>query len=166
MISTSGSRLLETDAIDAMVRLLFPLADVITPNRYEAEFLAGMKIATPADVAAAADAILSRGAKAVLIKGGHFDGSLMTDYPFSRSHEPRLFSSPKISTSNTHGTGCTLSSAIASHLALGHTLPEAVTLAKEYLSHALAAGASVKIGHGHGPVNHLFNPQQLKTHIL
>ena len=149
-----------------MVRLLFPLADVITPNRYEAEFLAGMKIATPADVAAAADAILSRGAKAVLIKGGHFDDASMTDYLFAQSHEPRLFSSPKIVTPNTHGTGCTLSSAIASHLALGHTLPEAVTLAKEYLSHALAAGASVKIGHGHGPVNHLFNPQQLKTHIL
>ena len=150
MISTSGSRLLETDAIDAMLSRLFPIADVITPNRYEAEYLAGMKISTPADVAAAADAILRRGAKAVLIKGGHFDGSSMTDYLFSRSHEPRLFSSPKITTSNTHGTGCTLSSAIASHLALGHTLPEAVTLAKEYLSHALAAGASVKIGHGHG----------------
>ena len=74
--------------------------------------------------------------------------------------------SERIENKNTHGTGCTLSSAIASHLALGHTLPEAVTLAKEYLSHALAAGASVKIGHGHGPVNHLFNPQQLKTHIL
>ena len=166
MISTSGSRLLETDAIDAMLSRLFPIADVITPNRYEAEYLAGMKISTPADVAAAADAILSRGAKAVLIKGGHFDDASMTDYLFAQSHEPRLFSSPKIVTPNTHGTGCTLSSAIASHLALGHTLPEAVTLAKEYLSHALAAGASVKIGHGHGPVNHLFNPQQLKTHIL
>ena len=166
MISTSGSRLLETDAIDAMVSRLFPIADVITPNRYEAEYLAGMKISTPADVAAAADAILSRGAKAVLIKGGHFDGSSMTDYLFSRSHEPRLFSSPKITTSNTHGTGCTLSSAIASYLALGHSMPEAVALGKDFLSKALTAGASIKIGNGHGPVNHFFNPQQLKTHII
>ncbi|MGN1246187.1 MAG: bifunctional hydroxymethylpyrimidine kinase/phosphomethylpyrimidine kinase [Muribaculaceae bacterium] len=166
MISTSGSQLLETDAIDAMVNLLFPLADVITPNRFEAEHLAGMKIHSADDAANAAQAIIARGAKAVLIKGGHFDDTSMTDYLFSPSIEPIRFTSPKIDTANTHGTGCTLSSAIASHLALGYPLPDAVARAKAYLSQALEAGAAVAIGSGHGPVNHLFNPQQLKTHIL
>lgn len=164
MISTSGSRLLEPDAIDALINLLFPLADIITPNRFEAEYLAGMKIDSYDDVEAAADAILSRGAKSVLIKGGHFDDATMTDCLFARDSAPRRFSSPRIDSSNTHGTGCTLSSAIAAHLAMGHSLPDAVAAAKAYLSRALAAGADVAIGHGHGPVNHFFNPQPLSSH--
>lgn len=166
MISTSGSRLLENDAIGVMVERLFPIADIVTPNRFEAEYLAGMKIDSPDDVAKAADIILKKGAKSVLIKGGHFDGCSMTDSLFSQCEAPHCFSSPKIDTTNTHGTGCTLSSAIAAFLALGKSMAEAVTLAKEYLNAALLAGADVAVGHGHGPLNHFHNPQKLKSYII
>lgn len=166
MISTSGSRLLEPDAISAMTERLFPLADIITPNRFEAEHLSGMKISNADDAATAAGIILGLGARAVLIKGGHFDGTTKTDYLFTDTGYRQQFAAAKIDTRNTHGTGCTLSSAIAAHLAKGLSIPEAVARAKDYLSAALAAGANVAIGSGHGPVNHFFNPEQLKTHTI
>ena len=166
MISTSGSRLLRDDAISAMTERLFRLADLVTPNRFEAELLAAMKINNADDAATAARSILDRGARAVLIKGGHFDGASMTDYLFTATGYRQQFTSAKIDTRNTHGTGCTLSSAIAAHLAMGLGVPEAVVRAKGYLSAALAAGADVAIGSGHGPVNHFFNPEQLKTHTI
>lgn len=166
MISTSGSRLLRDDAISAMTERLFRLADLVTPNRFEAELLAAMKINNADDAATAARSILDCGARAVLIKGGHFDGASMTDYLFTATGYRQQFTSAKIDTRNTHGTGCTLSSAIAAHLAMGLSVPEAVARAKGYLSAALAAGADVAIGSGHGPVNHFFNPEQLKTHTI
>lgn len=163
MISTSGSRLIDENAINTLVTRLFPIASIITPNKLEAEYLTNMKISSYADLLEAGNKILKTGAKSVLIKGGHFNDSEMTDYYFHDINEaPQKFSSAQISTNNTHGTGCTLSSAIASFLAMGYEMPEAIGNAKNYLSSALHAGAQISIGHGHGPVNHLFNPTKLK----
>lgn len=167
MISTSGHTLLDDDAVTAMTDEIFPLATIITPNKHEAERIAGLRINGPDDAAQAAEAMLHTGAGAVLIKGGHFHNDIMTDYLFTRSQPgPILLSTPRVDTQNTHGTGCTLSAAIAAYLALGNGLETAVRLAKKYLCDALASGARLKIGHGHGPVNHLFNPQKLHTNKI
>lgn len=166
MISTSGSRLIAQDAIDTVVSELLPLATVVTPNKMEAECLAGMSISSPATLVEAGERILAKGASAVLIKGGHIDCETMDDYLFVLpGAEPLRFSAPIVATKNTHGTGCTLSSAIASYLAMGNSLPEAVAQAKRYLTNALAAGAEVDCWLGHGSVNHLYapNPQLFKT---
>lgn len=168
MIATSGSRLIDEEAIATLISRLLPLATLVTPNRPEAECIAGggISISDAASAAAAAKAILNLGAKAVLIKGGHIDSGNgeMTDYLFAQGcAEPTVFTGKMVDTRNTHGTGCTLSSAIAAELAKGHTLAEAVGLAKQYLSKAIEAGARVDIGHGHGPVNHLFAPIPLNA---
>ncbi len=163
MIATSGSRLIDEEAISTLISLLLPMATVVTPNRPEAECIAGggIRICDAASAATAAKAILNLGAKAVLIKGGHIDtgNGEMTDFLFTQgNNDTEVFTGKMVDTRNTHGTGCTLSSAIAAELAKGHTLTEAVGLAKQYLSKAVEAGASVSVGHGHGPVNHLFAP--------
>ncbi len=167
MIATSGSRLIDEEAIATLIAQLLPIATVVTPNRPEAECIAGgISICDAASAKAAAQAILGLGAKAVLIKGGHIDtrNGEMTDYLFAQGcDEPEVFTAKRVDTRNTHGTGCTLSSAIAAELAKGHTLAEAVGLAKQYLSKAIEAGASVSVGHGHGPVNHLFAPIPLNA---
>ncbi len=168
MIATSGSRLIDEEAIATLISKLLPIATVVTPNRPEAECIAGggINICDAASAKSAAQAILALGAKAVLIKGGHIDAhnGQMTDYLFSKGcDEPEVFTAKRVDTRNTHGTGCTLSSAIAAELAKGHTLTEAVGLAKQYLSKAIEAGANVSVGHGHGPVNHLFDPIPLNA---
>ena len=162
MISTSGCQLIDDNAIDAMCRKLMPMCDLLTPNRLEAERIAGIPIREPSDVAAVAKKILEY-APAVLIKGGHIDDEKMTDYLFFRnSSEPVTFSAHRIDTKNSHGTGCTLSSAIASYIALGYELTDSVRLAKKYLTSALDYGSDISIGHGHGPLNHFWNPEKLK----
>lgn len=162
MISTSGCQLIDDNAIDAMCRKLMPMCDLLTPNRLEAERIAGIPIREPSDVAAVAKKILEY-APAVLIKGGHIDDEKMTDYLFFRnSSEPETFSAHRIDTKNSHGTGCTLSSAIASYIALGCELTDSVRLAKKYLTSALDYGSDISIGHGHGPLNHFWNPEKLK----
>ena len=158
MISTSGSKLLQDDAIESMIDLLFPRSSIITPNIPEAEFLSGLKITSTDDMSIAAERLFEKGCRAVLIKGGHLNGERMTDQLFMKDQSPISFQSETIQTNNTHGTGCTLSSAIAASLALGESLPNAVRKAKEYIQNALMAGADVMAGHGHGPVNHLYNP--------
>lgn len=166
MISTSGSRLIAQDAIDTMISQLLPLATVVTPNRMEAECLAGMRISSYESLVEAGERILAKGACAVLIKGGHFHSDTMDDYLFvSAGMQPQRFSAPIVATKNTHGTGCTLSSAIASYLAMGKSLPEAVAKAKGYLTGALAAGAVVDCWLGNGSVSHLYAPnfQLIKT---
>ena len=161
MISTSGCQLIDDNAIAAMCNKLMPICDLLTPNRFEAERIAGMPIRRTSDVADVAKRILEY-APAVLIKGGHIDDEKMTDYLFVRgTSEPVTFTAHRIDTPNSHGTGCTLSSAIAAHIALGHNMIDAVRLAKDYLTNALEHGSDVAIGHGHGPLNHFWRPKKL-----
>jgi len=160
MISTSGSKLITDDAIEAITQLLFPVATVITPNIAEAEALTGVKISSPGNMQAAAEIMLQKGCNAVLIKGGHLSGSESVDMLFEKGKTGVEIRTPFIDTKNTHGTGCTLSAAIASYLALGKNLREAFALAKDYITHALYAGKDVEVGKGHGAVNHFFEPKK------
>ncbi|MCM1518091.1 MAG: bifunctional hydroxymethylpyrimidine kinase/phosphomethylpyrimidine kinase [Pseudoflavonifractor sp.] len=159
MVSTSGSQLISDDAIDTMVTRLFPIADIVTPNYAEAVRITGLTV--PEEQALRFHEL---GVKAVLLKGGDSpdDGDdCKTDYLSIAGKGIERLRGRNISTRNTHGTGCTLSSAIASFLALGHRLDEAVRLAKAYITDALRHGADINIGHGHGPVNHLYQPHNL-----
>lgn len=167
MISTSGHKLIDDSAIDSLMSQLLPIATLVTPNRHEAELLSSQTIDSRSDICNAAYKILKMGAKAVLIKGGHFNDADMTDYLFNQSSDkPVEYKAHIINSPNTHGTGCTYSSAIASYLALGLDLNCAISKAKKYLTYALAAGADKCIGHGHGPVNHFYAPSPLKIHQL
>lgn len=165
MVATSGDRLMKEDAINTFMERLLPIADVLTPNLPEAEILAGMKIEDKNDVYTAAEKIIAKGCNTVLIKGGHSDGKDKTDYLFYKkedgTRDVMIYSCNTVDTNNTHGTGCTLSSAITSYLAMGLPMCEAVGKAKNYVTAALMAAADVKIGHGHGPVNHFHNPVTL-----
>ncbi|WHZ11904.1 MAG: Hydroxymethylpyrimidine phosphate kinase ThiD [Burkholderiaceae bacterium] len=155
MVATSGDRLLEPEAVRLLVAQLFPRAVVVTPNLDEAALLLGREITGINDLDAAADDLLALGASAVLVKGGHLPGERVVDVlAQAGGGAHRRFESPRIASRNVHGTGCTLSSAIAAYLALGATLPDAVEQARGYVLAAIAAGASVQIGHGHGPLNH------------
>ena len=162
MISTSGSPLIEEDAVEAIKEKLFPFATLLTPNRMEAEHLTGITVDSIETAREAARRIVETGCRAALVKGGHLDGDVAADVLFADA-ECHVYSSRRVLSRNTHGTGCTLSSAIASFLALGFPLDIAVHHAKNYLQNALVAGADVVAGGGHGPVNHFFNPEKLKT---
>ena len=140
---------------------MFGRVTVITPNIDEAILLSKIDIIDLKDMYKAAEIFLKNGCRNVLMKGGHLKGHKMTDILFSQENEPLILSADQIVTDNTHGTGCTLSSAIASYLALGHELYQAVTLAKDYITSALQAGAGICTGKGHGPLNHFFNPKPL-----
>ena len=153
MVSTAGSRLLKEEALQALESELIPLATVITPNIPEAEILSGMKIQSAEDMTAAAKQIGYRFGCAVLLKGGH-SVSDADDLLYS-SGSCKRFRGKRIDNPNTHGTGCTLSSAIAANLAKGHGLERAVEQAKEYISGAL--GAMLDLGKGSGPMNHAFD---------
>lgn len=153
MVATSGSRLLREDAVEALKTELLPLAEVATPNIPEAEILADMPIRTPADMEAAARKISEQYGCAVLCKGGH-DLNDANDLLW-KDGAGYWFNGRRINNPNTHGTGCTLSSAIAANLAKGMALEGAVRRAKEYISGALAA--MLDLGHGRGPMNHLFD---------
>ena len=152
MVAKSGHPLLEDIATETLRTSLVPLASVITPNIPEAETLTSMKISSDADVEQAAQKLVSMGAKAVVVKGGHREGPA-TDlyYDGSRFHE---FSAERIETANTHGTGCTFASAIAAGLARGMSMLDAVSLAKDYVTEAIRR--SFSFGRGHGPLNHFY----------
>lgn len=152
MISTSGYSLLSPDAKETLVKELFPLAELITPNIPEAEDILGLKIENVEQMKEAAEKLLKLGPKAVLVKGGHLKNDA-TDILYD-GREFTLFPQVKINTRNTHGTGCTLSSAIAANLAKGMNLKEAVTLGKEYITGAIEHGFS--IGKGVGPTHHFY----------
>ena len=150
MVATSGARLIRPEAVETLTRELLPLAEVVTPNIPEAELLADAVIDSPETMEAAARVIRDRYGCAVLLKGGHCindANDLLLD-----GSGARWFTGKPISNPNTHGTGCTLSSAIAANLAKGFALPESVQRAKDYLSGALAAG--LDLGKGSGPMNH------------
>ncbi|MBU1357636.1 MAG: bifunctional hydroxymethylpyrimidine kinase/phosphomethylpyrimidine kinase [Gammaproteobacteria bacterium] len=158
MVATSGDRLIAADTVQVMVRELFPRALVITPNLDEAALLVGHPIESAGALDGAADELLALGARAVLLKGGHLPGDEVVDLLAVRDGERIRLASERIASRNLHGTGCTLSSAIAAHLALGCELPAAVARARAFVVAAMEAGARVKIGAGHGPLNHGFAP--------
>ena len=174
MVSTSGSKLMHDDAIKVFIEKLLPMSTLITPNIYEAEILAGKKITDEDAMNDVAGEILSKGAEAVLIKGGHIEGDKKVDLLYNairkteaRSSEITMmigdsFESETVETRNTHGTGCTLSAAIASNLAMGLGINKAIDKAKYWLTSALIAGADVEIGSGHGPVNHFYAPKKMR----
>lgn len=166
MVATSGAVLIENPAIEALVRELFRRAAVVTPNLDEASLLVGRPLNTEHDMQAAARELLAMGAHAVLIKGGHLAGDLVSDLLLTRGGEAHWMRAPRIHTANTHGTGCTLSSAIAAHLALGANLLEAVQAAHAYVRAALQAGARVRTGAGSGPLNHGYAPRAMRLKPL
>ena len=154
MVATSGDRLLAPDAIDALKRELLPRARLVTPNLPEAAALLGTDVAADEDaMQAQAEGILALGAQAVLIKGGHGEGAYSVDFLLDGPSTTR-FASKRIATPNTHGTGCTLSSAIAAGLAKGQDLMEATRAAKAYVTDAIAAADRLAVGQGHGPLHH------------
>jgi hydroxymethylpyrimidine/phosphomethylpyrimidine kinase len=157
MVAQSGDRLLRDDAVGAVIDYLMPLADVVTPNIPEAEVLLGRRLHGRDDLRAAAIELAGRGSRSVLVKGGHLAAGDSTDLLYLAA-ETRVveLAEERVESRNTHGTGCTLSSAIAAHLAHGCGIEEAVRRAKEYISRAIRAGAGYTIGRGHGPVHHFF----------
>jgi hydroxymethylpyrimidine/phosphomethylpyrimidine kinase len=158
MIAKSGDRLLRADAVEALRTDLLPLATLVTPNVPELEALTGLAAGTDEERLAAARALAARG-PAVLAKGGHAEGEEVVDLLVERDGRVHRFAHPRLHTPSTHGTGCTLSSAIAARLGAGEELPRAVAGAIEYLSGAIAAAYPLGSGDGHGPVNHLFAPR-------
>jgi len=154
MVASSGDRLLAPAAIDILKSALIPRALIITPNLPEAAALLDAPIAeTEDEMRAQAEKLLALGARAVLIKGGHASGAEAIDLLVSREAVARL-SAERVDTKNTHGTGCTLSSAIAAGLAKGQRLGEAVSDAKQYVTEAIGCADELEVGHGHGPVHH------------
>jgi hydroxymethylpyrimidine/phosphomethylpyrimidine kinase len=153
MIAKGGDRLLEADAVATLRLELLPRAHIVTPNVPEAEVLAEMKIASLDDMRTAGERILARGPRVVLVKGGHLDGPDSVDIAVTRERSFEL-RAPRVATRNTHGTGCTLSSAIAANLALGMDDRGALTRAREYLDGAIRHAPD--IGRGHGPLGHFW----------
>jgi len=157
MVAQSGDRLLQDEAVEALTAELFPLATVVTPNLPEAEVLLGRSICGPQEMEAAARSLAGFGSRSVLIKGGHGASERSDDLLFlAEEGRMRWFEGRRIETQNTHGTGCTLSSAIAARLAAGEGIEAAVSKAKAYLTEAIRAGAEYRIGRGHGPVHHFY----------
>ncbi len=162
MVSTSGDKLLQDDAVDALKTILFPIADVITPNLPEAAMLLNQPVAAlleadTSQLETVCKSLSAFGAKAVVLKGGHLHSGNVLDLLYTpRDDRLKTFESKRIETPNTHGTGCTLSSAIAAHLAKNHPLEDAVLQSKIYITEALEAGAAYQLGNGHGPVHHFY----------
>ncbi len=165
MVATSGDALIRQETIASLVSELFPRATLVTPNLDEAALLLGRPVREVADLDAACADLLGLGAKAVLLKGGHLGGEQLTDL-LALADQPAdqwlRLSGPRIVTRNSHGTGCTLSSAIAAQLALGLELADAVKAAHAYIRGAIAAGAEVRTGQGHGPLNHGYAPVPMR----
>lgn len=151
MVASSGDRLLDHDAEQAIVDRLLPLCTVVTPNLDEAAILAGFEVVNEKSMRAAAETLVQRGARAALIKGGHLPGEEIVDILFD-GHSFHEFRKAKLATRSTHGTGCTLSAAVAAGLAHGRSLLDAVTAALEYVEVAIQTAPG--IGHGYGPLNH------------
>ncbi|MBF2073554.1 MAG: bifunctional hydroxymethylpyrimidine kinase/phosphomethylpyrimidine kinase [Synechococcales cyanobacterium C42_A2020_086] len=154
MVSRSGAQLIADSAIATLRQRLIPLATVLTPNRYEAQLLSGLEIQTLADMQSAAERIRELGAKAVLVKGGGMGGDLRGVDVWCDGQQLEVLRTETINTTDTHGTGCTLSAAIAANLALGKPVFPAVQSAKQYVTAALQH--ALRIGQGQGPVGHFF----------
>lgn len=157
MVAQSGDKLLQDDAVEALKARLIPMAEIITPNIPEAEVLLGRKIVQSGEMFPAATELAKFGCRNVLVKGGHLEGGDSDDCLYL-GQDQRIVRLPgaRLETRNNHGTGCTLSSAIAAFIAKGDGIEEAVRHAKEYITEAIRAGAAYRIGHGHGPVHHFW----------
>lgn len=159
MVATSGDVLLQAQAIDSLKSELIPLADLITPNLYEAQVLLGRQVTDIASdqeaLESTAKDLLGLGAKGVLLKGGHMQTPDSTDIWVTANHV-QAFSSSRIASQNTHGTGCTLSSAISSYLAQGNTMEASISAAKHYITQALNGAKDYQLGQGSGPVEHFY----------
>ena len=166
MVSTSGHTLLEEIAINIIKEELFPLCSLITPNLPEAQVLTGRHIKSLSDMYGAMEDLRRWGDYAVLLKGGHIkEGEVLTDLLLMpEMKEPIAFETPRIDSQNTHGTGCTLSSAIAALCAQDMPLTKAVLSAKNYVSECIRQGVDVVIGEGHGPLNHFWGPEKMKKY--
>lgn len=151
MVATSGDRLLASDAVDVLKSLMVPGAALLTPNAPEAEILSNKPVENIDGQRRAAERLMQAGAKAVLVKGGHIGGDVIVDV-LQTEYDEFFFETQRIHTESTHGTGCTLASAIATHLALGKALPDAVEAGRAYLIRAIETAKP--LGKGHGPVNH------------
>lgn len=157
MVSKSGASLLQSDAVHALRDLLLPIATVVTPNLPEASVLLQSPIERQEQMQEGCRQLASMGPAAVLLKGGHLLGGHSDDLLYCRADDRwEWLDAARVETANTHGTGCTLSSAIAAGLAKGYGVPEAVRQAKTYITEALRAGAAYRLGHGHGPVHHFY----------
>ncbi|CAG9182221.1 Hydroxymethylpyrimidine/phosphomethylpyrimidine kinase [Cupriavidus pinatubonensis] len=168
MISTSGATLSDDATSQAMVRLLFPRAVLVTPNLPEASYLLGRPITRRAEMEQAAADLIALGCPAVLLKGGHLDddgppsaAGGLDDLLMLADGTVRVFTHPRIDTKNLHGTGCTLAAAIAAQLARGDALEEAVSKGLDFVAQAIAAGSGLELGAGNGPLNHAFAPRVL-----
>ena len=156
MVAKSGDRLLDENAVRELIDALIPLASVVTPNRMEAEALTGRRVVSGDDAREAAKALVELGARAAVVKGGHFQDADVVDllYDGRDFHE---FRHPRQQTRHTHGTGCTFAAALTANLALGHPLPNAVARAVNFVAGAIAHGLA--IGRGHGPLDHFWRLQ-------
>ncbi len=166
MVATSGALLIDNAAMEVLVRELFPRAAVITPNLDEAALLVGRPLRSAQDMEQAAQALLDQGARAVLLKGGHLPGDTVIDLLVTASGEKHWMQAARIHSPNTHGTGCTLSSAMAAHLALGASLLDAVQQARLYVREAMLSGAQVRTGKCGGPLNHGHAPQVMRLKAI
>ena len=162
MVATSGARLIEPDTIAVLIQELFPLASLVTPNLDELVLLqGGAPISTVDEMEAAAHSLLGKGCNAVLAKGGHLSGAVLTDLYVTANTTIRM-DAARVESHNLHGTGCTLSSAIAAFCGLGLPLEEAIVQARAFITRAIADGADVTTGMGHGPLNHGFAPLPMR----
>lgn len=166
MVSTSGSKLIQDETIEVLWKELFPRATLITPNLDEAQILANRKIENVEDMMKASQEMIDGGCQGVLLKGGHLIAPKLFDVFNQKNELIQIFETDYIASKNVHGTGCTLSSAIAGYAALGNTLVDAIQLAKKYVADAIGAGKNVTTGAGSGPLNHSFSPQAMKIRFL
>ena len=169
VVSSSGHRLLSVEAIDTIKEKLVPLATLLTPNIPEMIALTNRPLTSDKERLDAAQYLMTYKINAILLKGGHEESYEKRDMLYMKSYdsiEVSHLSSPTINTKNIHGTGCTLSSAIAAFIAKGLDLKEAIANAKEYISNAILYGADIEIGNGYGPVNHGFNPLKMQINEL
>lgn len=169
IVSSSGHRLLSLEAQEVLKQKLLPISTLITPNIPEMQALTSMPLSTFSEKEKAAQLLMDYGIKAILLKGGHEEGNTKTDILFSKTAngiQHSTFSADTIPTTNIHGTGCTLSSAITAFMARGLDMQQAISHAKNYITQAIMAGANVKIGHGFGPVNHGFNPLKMQINDI
>ena len=161
MVSTSGHRLIKDETIQAIKELLFPIASIITPNLDEVSVLVGKEISDVKAMEEVSEEILGLGCKSALLKGGHLDSDILTSILIQQGKPAQYFESKRIDTKNTHGSGCTLSSAIASFLARGFNLTQATEKGLSYVNSAILGSKDLVIGKGNGPLNHFFNPVKL-----
>lgn len=159
MVSTSGSKLIEDDTINILWTELFPRVTLITPNLDEAQILVNRKLENVDDMVKASKEMIERGCQSILLKGGHLIAPKLFDVFTEKDGATEVFETNYIESKNVHGTGCTLSSAIATYVALGNSLYDAIGLAKKYVADAINAGKNVTTGTGAGPLNHAFFPQ-------